>query len=209
MVRLISAGTLVEDAFLSPRQSNFLCALSSAKNDIHFGFSVIDISTGEYAVHNVDSSQLASLFARYDPREVLLSSSLQLNPPPALQSFLRCDEANETRCMVTVLEDDVWRAQSLQTLVDSHTELGALAHPLKHHLFSEMELCSLHALLHYINTTQMGLFPRLFCLENENQRCLELDRNTRDSLNLTRGSQDTLSGSVLHVCCLSSFSIDN
>ena len=204
VVRLISAGTLVEDAFLSPRQSNFLCALSSTRDNAHFGFSVIDISTGEYAVHNVDSSQLASLFARYDPREILLSSSLQSNPPSALASFLASDSISETRCMVTVLDDAAWESSDLQTLIDTHSELAALAQPFRKHLFSEMELDALHALLQYINTTQMGAFPRLFCLEGEeeeeDQRSLELDRSTRDSLNLTRGSRDTLTGSVLNVC---------
>lgn len=202
VVRLISAGTLVEDAFLSPRQSNFLCALSSTRDNSHFGFSVIDISTGEYAVHNVDSSQLASLFARYDPREILLSHALQSNPPSALASFLASDSVNETRCMVTVLDDTAWESGELQTLIDTHSELAALSQPFREHLFSEMELDALHALLQYINTTQMGAFPRLFCLEGEeeeDQRSLELDRSTRDSLNLTRGSRDTLTGSVLNV----------
>lgn len=200
VVRLISAGTLVEDAFLSPRQSNFLCALSSTRDNSHFGFSVIDISTGEYAVHNVDASQLASLFARYDPRELLLSHSLQSNPPSALASFLASsDSASETRCMVTVLDDRAWESSDLQSLIDTHSELVVLSQPFQEHLFSEMELQALHALLQYVNTTQMGAFPRLFCLEEEDQRSLELDRSTRDSLNLTRGSRDTLTGSVLNV----------
>lgn len=189
----------MEDAFLSPRQSNFLCALSSTRDNSHFGFSVIDISTGEYAIHNVDSSQLASLFARYDPREILLSPSLHSNHPSALASFLASDSVNETRCMVTILENDAWESSDLQTLIDSHSELAVLSKPFREHLFSEMELDALHALLQYINTTQMGSFPRLFCLEEEDQRSLELDRSTRDSLNLTRGSRDTLTGSVLNV----------
>ena len=88
-MRLISPGTLVEDTLLSPRRSNYLCALSSSSESDHYGFSVVDISTGELAVHNVGESQLASLLARYDPREILVSPSLQSRLPPSLQQYLR------------------------------------------------------------------------------------------------------------------------
>ena len=88
-MRLISPGTLVEDTLLSPRRSNYLCALSSSSESDHYGFSVVDISTGELAVHNVGESQLASLLARYDPREILVSPSLQSHLPPPLQQYLR------------------------------------------------------------------------------------------------------------------------
>ena len=88
-MRLISPGTLVLDTLLSPRRSNYLCALSSSSESDHYGFSVVDISTGELAVHNVGESQLASLLARYDPREILVSPSLQSRLPPSLQQYLR------------------------------------------------------------------------------------------------------------------------
>lgn len=208
VVRLISAGTLVEDAFLSPRQSNFLCALSSSPHSAHFGFSVIDISTGEVAVHSIDESQLASLLARYDPREILLSPSLQANLPSSLRNFIgvtgeelgmNLAEPTQGKCVVTVLEDSQWDDKQLMDLISSHSELNSLQEPLSKHLYSAMETQSLTALLQYVNTTQMGSFPRLFVTEETESTVLELDRNSRDSLNLTRGYRDTVVGSVLNV----------
>lgn len=208
---MISAGTLVEDAFLSPRQSNFLCALSSSPHSSFYGFSVIDISTGEVAIHSVEESQLASLLARYDPREILLSASLQNHLPSSLRSFVgiptdTVDLSQETqpKCVLTTLESSQWDDSQLLPLIQSHFELQSLQYSLENHLFSTMETQSLAALLHYVNTTQMGLFPRLFLSEERESAVLELDRNSRDSLNLTRGYRDTVVGSVLNVSPMTS-----
>lgn len=205
---MISAGTLVEDSLLSPRRSNFLCALSDATESNHYGFSVVDISTGELAVHNVSEAQLASLLARYDPRELLLSPTLHKNLPSSLRSFLGVsrtvsgDEANEdqeSECVVTLLPEDSWSETGLESLIASHPELQALQQPVEKGLLSHMEMMSVTALLQYINRTQMGLFPRLFLTEEEALGVLELDRNTRDSLNLIRGVHDNSIGSVMNV----------
>ena len=173
---------------------------------------MVDISTGEIAVHNVEEAQLASLLARYDPREILLSSYLQKHLPPSLQSYLRAtgslktenDESDETdpepECVTTVLPDSAWDDSSFLSLLQSHDELQALQHPVERGLFSQMETMALAALLQYVNTTQMGSFPRLYLAEEEQLGVLELDRNTRESLNLTRGAHDSLVGSVMNVC---------
>ena len=208
MVRLISAGTLVEDSLLSPRRSNFLCALSDATESHHYGFSVVDISTGELAVHNVCEAQLASLLARYDPRELLLPSTLRNNLPPSLRSYLGAskpmsdngmNEEGDSECVVTCLPEDSWSDQGLAQLISTHPELPALQQPVEKGLLSHMEMMSVTALLQYINKTQMGLFPRLFLSEEEELGVLELDRNTRDSLNLIRGVHDSTIGSVMNV----------
>ena len=175
---------------------------------------MVDISTGEIAVHSVEEAQLASLLARYDPREILLSSYLQKHLPPSLQSYLRAtgslnintenDENDDTdpepECVMTVLPDSAWDDSSFLPLLQSHTELQALQNPVEHGLFSQMETMALSALLQYVNTTQMGSFPRLYLAEEEQFSVLELDRNTRESLNLTRGAHDSLVGSVMNVC---------
>lgn len=258
VVRLISPGTLVEDTLLSPRRSNYLCALSSSPESDHYGFSVVDISTGELAVHNVGESQLASLLARYDPREVLVSPSLQSRLPPSLQQYLRAtgsgivgvdsrlsdsidcndshgdkdslggndsndlintpkpeppntnqntplhnttpsDDSTDRSCILTTVPEPAWSPEPLATLIASHSALSALQSPLATGLFSHLESAALAALLHYVNVTQMGSFPRVFLEEQETLGVLELDRNTRESLNLTRGSRDSPLGSVLHV----------
>ena len=205
VVRLISSGTLVEEAFLTPRQSNFLCSLSSSPNNTHYGFSVIDISTGEVAVHNVEESHLSSLLARYDPHEMLISSHLHDHLPPSVRNFIRAnnpgilDAPDSPSCMLSVVDDSYWDDSSLASLILQHSELSILQQPLSCGSFSSMEKQSLSALLAYVGTMQMGRYPRLFFTETEISATLELDKNTRDSLNLTRGYHNSTLGSVLHV----------
>ena len=205
VVRLISSGTLVEEAFLTPRQSNFLCSLSSSPNNTHYGFSVIDISTGEVAVHNVEESHLSSLLARYDPHEMLISSHLHDHLPPSVRNFIRAnnpgilDAPDSPSCMLSVVDDSYWDDSSLASLILQHSELSILQQPLSRGSFSSMEKQSLSALLAYVGTMQMGRYPRLFFTETEISATLELDKNTRDSLNLTRGYHNSTLGSVLHV----------
>lgn len=185
-----------------------MCSLSSSPHSSHYGFSVIDISTGEVTVHNIEESQLASLLARYDPHEILLSPSLQSHLPSSLQNFVgitsdsdptEITESDSMKCVLTILQENQWNDSELLPLVQSHEELSALQQPLQQHLYSQMETQSLAALLQYLNTTQMGLFPRLFLNEETEHAVLEIDRNSRDSLNLTRGYRDTVVGSVLNV----------
>ena len=205
MVRLISAGTLVEDAFLTPRQSNYLCALSSSVHSQHYGFSVIDISTGEVNVHTIEEKQLPSLLARYEPKEILISSTLQNQLPIVLVDYIggegegEAESETEGTCVLTCIEECYWREEQFSSLLEQKdSQLQAIGIPYQHHLFSSLETQSLAALCYYINTTQMGSFPRLFMSDKE-KVFLELDRNSRDSLNLTRGYHNTVVGSVLNV----------
>lgn len=209
VVRLISSGTLVEEAFLTPRQSNFLCSLSSSPNNTHYGFSVIDISTGVVAIHNVEESHLSSLLARYDPHEMLISSHLQDHLPPSVRNFIRANNpgildapdspSDSPSCMLSIVDDSCWDDSGLASLILQHSELSILQQPLSRGSFSSMEKQSLSALLAYVGTMQMGRYPRLFFTETEIGATLELDKNTRDSLNLTRGYHNSALGSVLHV----------
>lgn len=105
----------------------------------------------------------------------------------------------EPECVMTVLSNTAWDDSSFLELVQSHTELQVLQKPMEEGLFSKMETMALAALLQYVNTTQMGSFPRLYIAEEEQLGVLELDRNTRESLNLTRGVHDSLVGSVMNV----------
>ena len=115
------------------------------------------------------------------------------------QNATPCDDSTDRSCILTTLPEPAWNPEPLSALISAHTALSALSSPLATGLFSHLESAALAALLHYVDVTQMGSFPRVFLEEQETLGVLELDRNTRESLNLTRGSHDSPLGSVLHV----------
>ena len=74
VVRLVTAGTLSEDALLEARRNNFLAALSCLGTDERpeWALAWLDMSTGEFFVRPTAPDGLVALLARLAPGELLL-----------------------------------------------------------------------------------------------------------------------------------------
>ena len=73
VVRLVTPGTLSEEALLDARANNFLAALAPVGDDLAFAW--LDMSTGVFAVCHSDNEGLGALLARLSPSEILLPSN--------------------------------------------------------------------------------------------------------------------------------------
>ncbi|MER3468409.1 MAG: DNA mismatch repair protein MutS [Thermoflexus sp.] len=86
VTRVLTPGTLVEDAFLEAKRYNFLVAVvgQGARETGHghdgttqrFGLAVAEVSTGDFAVTEVDTKALWDELARLQPAEILLPEQL-------------------------------------------------------------------------------------------------------------------------------------
>jgi len=77
VVRLVTPGTITEEALLDAACNNFLTALFKAPGqDAAFALASVDISTGECFVGESSAPDLAGDLARLAPKEVLLSTAL-------------------------------------------------------------------------------------------------------------------------------------
>src|SRR3954469_12569323 len=74
VVRLVTPGTLTEDALLEARASNLLTALGRSAAD--FALASVDMSTGEFSVAAVGQAEIATELARLSPKELLLPDAL-------------------------------------------------------------------------------------------------------------------------------------
>src|SRR5579872_740248 len=74
VVRLVTPGTLTEDALLEARASNRLAALGRSGAD--FAIASADMSTGEFSVSAVARDEIATELARLCPRELLIPDTL-------------------------------------------------------------------------------------------------------------------------------------
>src|SRR6201993_1946866 len=74
VVRLVTPGTLTEDALLQARASNLLAALGRSGAD--FAIASADMSTGEFSVAPVTRDEIATELARLSPSELLIPDSL-------------------------------------------------------------------------------------------------------------------------------------
>lgn len=83
VVRLVTPGTLTEEALLNPRRANRLVALSRVRTgedgDV-FGVAALDISTGAFALAEAPLSRLSSEIARLDAAEIVFPEALCEEP---------------------------------------------------------------------------------------------------------------------------------
>ena len=71
VVRVVTAGTLTEDAVLDAGRNNFLAAAALGR-DGAAGLAWVDLSTGEFLVEELPRARLADALARVDPSECLV-----------------------------------------------------------------------------------------------------------------------------------------
>jgi DNA mismatch repair protein MutS len=70
VVRIVTPGTVTDEALLNERQDNLLCALCEHRGQ--FGLAQLDLSAGRFLINQVaNSSDLAALLQRLNPAEVL------------------------------------------------------------------------------------------------------------------------------------------
>ncbi len=72
VTRIVSPGTVTDDALLDPREPNYLAALIVERQ---IGLSWIDLSTGRFFAAQVDSARLDDELARIAPKECLISEA--------------------------------------------------------------------------------------------------------------------------------------
>ncbi len=70
IVRVITPGTITDEAFLEENEDNFIAAIW--KEDNEFGYSVLDVSLGFFGVSKIfNASDLLSEIERTNPKEIL------------------------------------------------------------------------------------------------------------------------------------------
>jgi DNA mismatch repair protein MutS len=194
VVRIITPGTLTEDALLEAVQPNLLLALVESdkprgreKAPALLGAAWLDISTGQFETAHVSLADLPSLLGRLDPVEILASAATPLGPwaerrsldgPPA------APPAEDAR-------DRLAKAFSVASL-------DAFGN------FTDLEAVAAAVALDYVRLTQAGRQPHLSHPSPQGERgVLAMDAATRASLDISESrsgdrSQHTLLGAIRH-----------
>jgi DNA mismatch repair protein MutS len=86
VIRVVTPGTLTEEALLSARRNNFLIGLSPLQRG-EIAIASLDLSTGAFFVEKSTMLLLPSVLARLQPAEILLPESL-LQQPDLFEVFM-------------------------------------------------------------------------------------------------------------------------
>ncbi|PSF04692.1 DNA mismatch repair protein MutS [Marinobacter fuscus] len=182
VVRVVTPGTLSDEAFLEDRRDNLLAAIFSHKEQ--FGFASLDISSGRFAVSELDSLEaLQGELQRLRPAEILISEDFPYGE--LLDGF------TGVRCQGPWLfeSDTALRVITQQLQVRDLTGFGCED--------LSLAICAAGCLLQYAKETQRTALPHIRKLTRERREdAVILDAASRRNLeidtNLMGGHQHTL-----------------
>ncbi len=179
VVRLVTPGTLTEDALLISGANNFLTAIAKAGKGAapRYHLASLDISTGEFLLSETAAADLEGELMRLRPAEILIPEG-ELHDP-AIKRASEAAGASPSPLSAACFT----KAKGERELKEAF-EVGALDGL---GFFTEGDLAAAGALLHYVNLTQMGGRPALRAPKREVPGGLMLiDAATRASLELVR-----------------------
>ncbi len=188
VVRVVTPGTLTEEALLEARRHNYLAALAEAEGV--FGFAWLDISTGGFRTQPLDAGMVAEAMARVDPGELILADRLLAQPGigAALDGW---------DGLSTPLPAARFDSVSARRRLESHYGVRALD---AFGAFSRAEIAACGAVLDYVALTQQGRMPRLDPPRRLGPgTAMEIDAATRRNLEITRSLAGEREGSLLAV----------
>lgn len=186
VTRIVTPGTLTEDALLDARRHNFLAAVTEAGGEL--GLAWVDISTGSFFVQKVSERDLAAAMARLDPTEILIADRL-LARPDLFEFF--ADYKRRLSPLPSARFDSDNARKRLQKFLGTAT-LDAFGS------FTRAEVAAAGAVLDYVELTQQGRIPRLSAPRQVVDGALmEIDAATRRNLELIRSLSGERQGSLL------------
>jgi DNA mismatch repair protein MutS len=186
VVRLVTPGTITEDALLDARRPNYLVALARAGE--RYALASADMSTGELVSMPLRPSALAAELARLRPGELLVSETL-LQEPALYELFAAWKPALTPQAPAAFDSQAGERRLKEVFGVASLEGFGAFERP---------EVAALGALIEYLRLTQRGRMPRLARPRRLDEGALmAIDAATRRNLELTEALSGGRKGSLL------------
>ncbi len=189
VVRVITPGTLTDEALLDDTRDNLLVAINEIEGN--FGLAHLDVGSGRFQVLEViGEEQLSAEIERLDPAEILLSTDF-----PAIEKLTR-RRGVRTR---PEWDFDLDTAHKLLTEQFKTKDLSGFGCD---HL--SVAISSAGCLLAYTQETQRTALPHINKIAHENRAdTVTLDAATRRNLELDtnlNGEEDNTLFSVLNRC---------
>lgn len=188
VMRIITPGTVTDEALLEDRRDNLLLAVH--ENREHFGLAILDMSSGRFSVLEVQGMDaLLSEVERLKPAELLVSESGQLEREFKEYKGLR------------KIQPWHFEPESTQRLLTRQFGTIDLSGFGCEHL--TLATGAAGSLLYYVHETQRSALPHIQAIRHEcRDDSLILDAATRRNLeleyNLSGQHQHTLAGIIDH-----------
>ncbi|MEL7451825.1 MAG: DNA mismatch repair protein MutS [Pseudomonadota bacterium] len=188
IVRIVTPGTITEDALLPAKESNALAAIGVTGGGRDIGVAVCDVSTGAFELFQTTPATLADTLGALPLREVLVGDG-DLVRETIIDALDAIDVATTPRPQRIGKAKDGEAALKQSFKVASIDAFGQ---------FSKAELSAASFLLEYLNLTQAGADIQLDPPRTAAPgRFVAIDPATRTSLEIERSVSGTREGSLL------------
>ncbi|GLK71977.1 DNA mismatch repair protein MutS [Ancylobacter dichloromethanicus] len=193
VIRLVTPGTLTEDALLDARRENVLASLARVKGGTGeegdgylYALAFADISTGSFRVAETDGARLAADLARIEPAELLVADAVYEDPE--LRPLWRDLPA------VTPLPKESFDGATAERRIAGFFQVATLD---SFGTFARAELAAAGAIVAYIERTQLGARPPLSRPQRESScDAMVIDPATRANLEILRTTTGERAGSL-------------
>ncbi len=181
VVRIVTPGTLSDEALLDDKVDNLLLAVCQQQQ--HYGIAYLDLSTGRFRVLEISGEEaLTGELQRLDPAETLYHESIY-HPAITGRRGARSQPAWEFEAQSA--------RRALNTQFQTHDLQGFGCDSL------DLAIGAAGCLLQYVKDTQRGNLPHMRTLQQENRaESVILDaatrRNLEIDLNMSGGHTNTL-----------------
>ncbi|TSJ64886.1 DNA mismatch repair protein MutS [Starkeya sp. 3C] len=191
VIRLVTPGTLTEDALLDARRENVLASLARVRggegeDGYVYALAFADISTGSFRVAETDAARLAADLARIEPAELLVADAIY--DEPAFRPLWRALPA------VTPLPKESFDGSTAERRIAGFFQVATLD---SFGTFSRAELTAAAGVVAYIERTQLGARPPLSRPQRESSAdAMVIDPATRANLEILRTTTGDRAGSL-------------
>lgn len=188
VVRIVTAGTMIEGRTVSEKESAFVSAIVFEKKYVHISFA--DIATGEFYVCTTSKENVSDFLHRYSPKEIILAPN-DYNSPAKLQRIKAAYDTN-----LSVFHDwEQWSCRAEHVLQTQLRVSSLRAFGVE----SSGQASSAAALFGYLSYTQHNQVAHLRSLQMVTEdHFLQLDATTIESLELFLSNMDrSREGSLL------------
>jgi DNA mismatch repair protein MutS len=188
VVRVVTPGTITEEALLDARRHNYLAAVAEAGGAL--GLAWLDVSTGAFFAQPVDHADLVAALARIEPGEFLVPERLSGQP----EFYDICADFRDTLAVQSDSSFDSTAGRRRLEEIFAVKALDAFGD------YGRAELAACGGIVAYVELTQKGKLPRLQPPRRmSGGEALEIDAATRRNLELVRTMNGARDGSLLSV----------
>lgn len=185
VVRIVTPGTVTDEALLSERRDNLIGAL--CHDGERFGLAMLDITSGRFVINQFPGSEtLQAELQRLDPAELLYS-----------ESFTFLDQVGPRKGLRRRPEWEFELGTARQLLCNQFGTRDLVGFGVEQ---AKTALCAAGCLLQYVKDTQRTALPHIRSIRLEqSEHMIVLDAATRRNLELTQNLAGGLDNTLAEV----------